>query len=376
MKDSDKIVEKSRELEAIYDVVQEPIVLINEKFRIMRANQSTILFTQKPSFKSVLGAHCFEVLYGRKEICPYCPVAKHQNTVDKSHFLKSRNKGPISREIFFHTNQRKQTLYIEFYPYPKNEGESWIVEKISDITEVKEKDEESLRMRNLASLGILVSGIAHELNNPLTGISLTIQNLQANWSNATSEFITKKLEMIKTDMSRAAMIVSDIISFAKNDRIKVSLGNLVETINRARDTVVRLYPHLCKNIVWNVIFEEEFQFPFHPPKIERLFMNLFRNSLQAFDYRPGEIQIELRKSKEQMHIFVEDNAGGIPEPILKKVFDPFFTNSKSGTGTGLGLSICHSIVREHNGSISVKSHGGKTKFTINLPLQNKEMDSS
>lgn len=356
----DRIKEKARELEAIYDVIQEPILLINEKFKIQRVNQATVLFTKNSKFSDLLGKECHEILYGRKEICPYCPMVTKRNISSDS------SKGPASREIFFVQNGKKQVLYLEFYPYPK-EGKVWLVEKISDITDAKDKEEETLRMRNLASLGILVSGIAHELNNPLTGISLTIQNLETSIGNATPELVTKKLQMMKNDVSRAAMIVSDIISFAKNDRIKFTLGDLSETIQRAKDTVCRLFPHLSKSIQWEIDLEDDLQFHFHPGKIERLFLNLFRNSLQAFDYKSGEIKVQVQKRKSSILILVEDNAGGIPDNIIKKIFDPFFTQNKSNSGTGLGLSICHSIIKEHNGSITVRSDGGKTKFSMVLP---------
>ncbi|WP_210416345.1 LIC_12097 family sensor histidine kinase [Leptospira idonii] len=364
-KSVEKIAEKARELEAIYDVVQDPLVLIDSDYRIQRANLATIKFAKNYNFEDVLDKPCYEILYQRTDVCPYCPTINARN---KEQSGVKTQPNPTSREIFFRMEEKKQTLQLEFYPYPKNEGEYWIVEKISDVTKQKEKEEESFRMRNLASLGILISGIAHELNNPLTGISLTLQNLKANWQNATHEQIEKRLDMIKNDISRAAIIVSDIISFAKSDKVKATLGDIIDTINRAKDTVVRLYPHLSKNINWKLVYDHEYQFPFHPAKMERLFMNLFRNSLQAFDYRPGEITIDVRKTKNWIHIIVEDDAGGIPESIIQKIFDPFFTNNKSGTGTGLGLSICYSIVKEHDGNITVKSSEQKTRFTISFPV--------
>ncbi|MDZ4727427.1 MAG: HAMP domain-containing sensor histidine kinase [Leptospira sp.] len=360
-KSIEQITEKARELEAIYDVVQDPLVLIDSNFLIQRANKATAIFIKDDNFNQILNKHCYQILYQRNDICPYCPYGSKNN---KDVALKT----PTSREIFFKVADKKQTLNIEYYPYPKNEGEHWIVEKISDVTKQREKEEESFRMRNLASLGILISGIAHELNNPLTGISLTLQNLKASWQTAAPEQVEKRLEMIKNDTSRAAMIVSDIISFAKSDKVKITLGDIVDTIKRAKDTVTRLYPHLSKNINWKFEYDSEYQFPFHPAKMERLFMNLFRNSLQAFDYRSGEICVDVRKTKNWIHIIVEDDAGGIPDTIIQKIFDPFFTNNKSGTGTGLGLSICHSIVKEHDGNISVKSIDQKTRFTISLPV--------
>ncbi|WP_026053639.1 sensor histidine kinase, partial [Leptospira santarosai] len=95
---------------------------------------------------------------------------------------------------------------------------------------------------------------------------------------------------------------------------------------------------------------------------------LFKNSLQAFDYGEGKIRVEVRKTRNMVHIIVEDNAGGIPDNLIDKIFSPFFTKNKTGIGTGLGLSICHSIVREHSGELSVKSFEKKTRFRVSLPL--------
>ena len=81
------------------------------------------------------------------------------------------------------------------------------------------------------------------------------------------------------------------------------------------------------------------------------------------------LTVHYLKKKNFCKITVEDNGGGIPEEIIDKIFDPFFTDRKNGGGTGLGLSVCHSIIKEHNGKINVKSFNSKTKFIISLPFE-------
>ena len=148
---------------------------------------------------------------------------------------------------------------------------------------------------------------------------------------------------------------------------KYTLADLVEVIYKAKETVQRLYPDLSKNISWDINADDEYIFYFNPFKIERLFLNLFRNSLQAFDYSKGYIRVDVKKKKNSTIVTIEDNAGGIPENVVDKIFDPFYSNRKEGTGTGLGLSICHSIVKDHNGKINVKSTDDRTKFSISIP---------
>jgi signal transduction histidine kinase len=358
------------ELESIFNGITEPLIQIGDDFRIIRANKTAQDFNKQNHAQALIGKHCFEALYSRDEICPYCPRNQGDQPVHLDETFPQKLSGKRdskSREILFKNKERTQNLYLDFFPILRNGEVSSLLEKISDITSIKEKEEESLRMRNLASIGILVSGVAHELNNPLTGISLTLHNLQNSLRTSSMEFIEKRLEMIKNDVTRAALIVSEIISFAKSDKIKLSQGDICETITKARENVIRLYPNLSKNIDWQIEFENRYLFPFNPFKIERVFQNLFRNSLQAFDYRKGYIRVEVRKTKNMIHVIVEDNAGGIPDHIIDKIFDPFYSNNKQSNGTGLGLSIIYAIIKEHNGNILVKSIDNKTRFTISLP---------
>ncbi|MCZ8239121.1 MAG: ATP-binding protein [Leptospiraceae bacterium] len=362
-------------LESILDGITEPILQISSDFNIAKANQTAIDFINL-SREELDTKKCYEAIYKRDEVCPYCPIQKTQEEIDINLSFPIKQNGKrnsISREILFKKKDRTQNLYLDFFPIlNKDNTIGSFVEKISDITSIKEKDEESLRMRNLASIGILVSGVAHELNNPLTGISLTLQNLQKSIKTSSVEFIEKRLDMIRTDLTKAAFIVNEIISFAKSDKLKVSQGDICETIQKAYENAIRLYPVLSKNIEWELNFENNYFMPFNPFKIERVFLNLFRNSLQVFDYRSGKITVEVRKTKNMIHVIVEDNAGGMSSSVISKIFDPFFSNNKQSNGTGLGLSIVYSVIKEHNGNISVKSYDDITRFTISLPYGSGE----
>ncbi|PJZ70210.1 histidine kinase [Leptospira perolatii] len=368
----ENLQERAEELQAILDGITESLVLIDPSFRIRRVNRATLEFANETDFQSILGRKCYDALYNRTAVCPYCPMREHQDNEENFDRDFETKGSEVSREIFHVAHDEKETLYLDFYPIEKDGSIVSVVEKISNITRIKEKEEENLRIRNLASLGIFISGVAHELNNPLTGMSLTLQNLMSNLSSLDTEFFKKRLEMIKEDLTRAAMIVSDIISFAKPDKLVTTSADLYETLIKAKESVTWVYPVLSKNIQWEILCEPGLYFQFNPVKIERLFINLFKNSLQAYDYGEGSIRVEVRRTKNMVHIFIEDTAGGIPETMLDKIFSPFFTKNKSGIGTGLGLSICHSIVREHSGELTVKSFERKTRFRVSLPIeQNK-----
>ena len=360
--------EVSSELLSVLDSINDPIIAIDNLFSIKRMNLSAMNFIELDRYLDN-STKCYTVLYGKYDICPFCPMkrltkrAPHSNEID----LESLPKKGIDLQILLKIRDKNESLSISFLPL-KREGEVvGFIEKIVNITKFRDKEEENLRMRNLASLGIMISGVAHELNNPLTGISLTLQNLLKNLNTYHSEEVLERLGIIQRDLNRASNIVMDIISFAKTEKIKFTFSDIKDTIDKARETVQRLYPTMCEKIIWEVLHEDNNNFYFHPLKMERLFINLFRNSIQAIDYRSGKIIIEIKRKRNFCQITVEDNGGGIPEDIIDKIFDPFFTERKNGVGTGLGLSVCHSIIKEHNGKINVKSFNGKTKFIISLP---------
>ncbi len=358
------------ELQAILDSISEPIVLIDEDYRLVRVNYATLVFVGAEKFSSVIGKKCYSTLYNRENICPYCPII--------SYLQKNKNnENPTSTieldtQILLRKNEKTENIYISFFPFRQKEGTAFsFVEKISNITKEKEKEEENLRLRNLASLGIMISGVAHELNNPLTGINLTIQNLSKEISKDASPSVKEKINSIEHDLKRASSIVSDIISFAKPQKIAKTYSDISETIYKAKETIERLYPGLCSSVSWEINRENETEFYFNAMKMERLFINLFRNSIQAIDYKKGKIAIEIKKKKNNYQIVVEDNGGGISSDIIDKIFDPFFTNKKDGIGTGLGLSVSHSIVKEHGGKINVKSYDNKTRFIISIPASDR-----
>ncbi|MCB1143156.1 MAG: HAMP domain-containing histidine kinase [Leptospiraceae bacterium] len=362
------------ELESIFDSINEPIIFIDNTFVVRRINHASKDFF-RPNLPPIQESQkCYEFLYGRVHICPYCPFYNFPKTFHNSEYmidLKSLVSSGFSTQILSRVEGKNENLELSFFPVIHKGQKIGFVEKIRNITQIRDNEEENLRMRNLASLGIMVSGVAHELNNPLTGISLTLQNLMKNIKVYNNEQLQERLSLIQNDLHRASNIVSDIISFAKPEKIKLTYSDIMETISKARETVQRLYPTLSESVVWDLTHENDNFFYFNPLKMERLFINLFRNSIQAIDYRPGRINVFIKRKKNNCQIVVEDNGGGISDQIIDKIFDPFFTKKESGQGTGLGLSICHSIVKEHLGKISVKSFEGKTRFIITLPYGNK-----
>lgn len=358
---------KSKELESIFDNLDTPLILIDTNFEIKRVNRPSIDFFNSNNYQNFLNQKCYSILYNREEVCPYCPLKnfKKENPNELLDIFKEYKE--IYRNIFID----KKNIILKFLPIFKNGEIIAFIEKISNQDANIQKQEENLRFRNLASLGVMISGIAHELNNPLTGIGFTVQNLMNNLEHYEKKSIQNRLEMVFKDLEKASSLVKDILNFSKPEKQKLILGNIHDIAMKAKETTVRLYPELIKNISWDIQTEQDFIFYFDSLKIERVFLNLYRNSIQAADYKKCLIRVDIKKKKHNILVSVEDNAGGISDDKIDKIFDPFITTKKDSTGTGLGLTICHSIISEHSGKITVKSKDDRTKFQFSLPYKKK-----
>jgi len=343
------------ELRNIYDSLSFPIVSFNGDLDVIHLNRSALERSEFQSFKEAIRQKCHTLLYRRDTRCPGCPLTSVETPLQQ----------PLEKVITANEYGTTRLLQLRILPIPEEPAR--FIEIIEDITRKREIEEEAVRKENLAALGTMISGIAHELNNPLTGIGLTLQNLTANLSTMNPDEILKRLNLMHKDMSRAARIVSDILSFTSSNKGKFSQSDIVQVIHRAEANTRRLFPVQAKRIEWQFEGDDSSILPIHPEKIERLFINLFKNSLQAFDYSPGIIRVEIKKTARWTHILIEDNAGGINAENINRIFNPFYTEGNDGSGTGLGLTICHSIVKEHNGRIRVRSFDGITRFHISLP---------
>ena len=365
--------------------------MIGEDFVLKEANAAALKHINKESFAQVQNEKCYALIYRRSEPCPFCPLLNERerqllgntfvekiihDTVSKTstpvaaaaieNKLEGDEKEEDGKKFMDEDIENIEKSYrVIFSQFPKNK--EYILESIEDVTIQQENQNKAMLNENLSALGVMISGISHELNNALTGMGLNLQNLIANHSSMEAEELSTCLEISRKDLHQASQIVSDILLFSSPSRPKFTKSKMLQTIHKAIATTNRLYPVLSRSVNWEVS-GEEIIFAFRPENIERLLINLFRNSLQAFDYKPGRIHVYLKSKAQFVRIIVEDNAGGIEQSRLKKIFQPFYTNTPSGKGSGLGLSICHSIVRAHQGHIHVRSIGDRSFFYISLPL--------
>lgn len=259
------------------------------------------------------------------------------------------------------------------------------IKRNMDLQAVK-RDRERLQTElfqsaKLASVGTLTSGIAHELNNPLTVIIayveetlILLQNPEIPEINENKiKEITTNLNMIAKSSTRIQGIVKHMLAYARQTKpADWRPIDLNELIKNAFSFLERRYGHL--NITTSFNFDPELPHsPGDPGQLESVFVNLLGNTADAFqtitDKREKFVNVSSAKhSKDTILITYEDNAGGMNEETLQRLFDPFFTTKEVGKGTGLGMFVVLGIVQAHKGTISAESKLGKgTKFTIVLP---------
>jgi signal transduction histidine kinase len=277
------------------------------------------------------------------------------------------------------------------------------------LKQLKESEAQLIQSEKLSSLGQMVAGVAHEINTPLAyvknslgsvserlpeigsvieeterllqllqaGSSANPQALNQQFGSVTQQVLKLRQQKIIEELqglvedgvhgtTQMSEIVGNLKDFSRLDRSKVTQFNLNEGIT----STLALAKHQLKTVS---VEKHLGDIPFvncTPSQINQVFLNLITNAAQALKRGRGNITITTRKQGEGVAVDIEDDGTGIPEEVLPKIFDPFFSTKDIGKGTGLGLSISYKIIQQHGGRIDVESAAGQgTRFTVYLPTK-------
>jgi len=238
---------------------------------------------------------------------------------------------------------------------------------VRDITEQRRTQTQLQQAEKLAAMGQLVSGVAHEINNPAAIISGFAQTLLLDQLPPDQR---ETVQMMYDEATRIGRITSNLLAFARAGSKERTLVELNEIVRRT--FALRSYHLTTLNTTVNLELDEANPKAWaNGSEVQQLLLNLLINAEQALTTVPGRRVITIRTmvaGDDGVELQVADTGPGIPADIQEKIFDPFFTTRPEGTGTGLGLSICYGIVHDHGGRISVHSAAGHgATFTIALP---------
>ena len=357
----EEISKEKKEWERTFDAITDMVWIEDGRQRVIRANRALLARTGFTGAE-IAAKSCRELLDRIGIIFGECCLCTAT--------IESRR--PTSLEL---KGQGGTSFSFWAYPLMDEEGKLYaIVHYLKDVTAQKRIEQQLLLSDKLASLGTLVAGIAHEINNPLgiiAGYSEALLDRAHDPSLAHVpgfEDFPGYLRTIHAEIFRCKTILKSLLEFARP-----SGGTFREIdINEVIKEVLLLLQHRTARLQHGIVLDLNRDLPkvrADAGSLRQLLMNLLLNAI-SFTPPGGSISIATRRDPETdgVRFVVRDTGEGIAPEIIGKVFDPFFTTRPVGEGTGLGLTISHRIVEEHGGTIEVESEPGKgAAFIIRLP---------
>jgi PAS domain S-box-containing protein len=360
-----------RELQTILDAIDDEVVVLDSEQRIVTANEAFVTEFGRRGV-DLTGQRCCDAAPPEttcaNESSEGCPVQRVFET------------GQLQKGIVYRTNPDGEERVTEIHASPLR-GPDGVVKRVvevrRDISERRQMEAVVAQSERLASLGLLASGLSHEINNPLGAIATTVAGLrrrlpdQPGISPEAAEELERVFSRISQEVERGRIITHRLLKIA---RPPTSTRNLAD-VNHVVENILAILSH---DISRSGI-QTRLQLADLPPllideaRLGQVVMNLTLNAIQAMSDRGGELRIATSITNGVIQIEFEDTGCGIPASLLKRIFEPFFTTKPVGKGTGLGLFITHQIVSDLGGTVGVWSKPGeRTSFTVRLPRGPRE----
>ena len=238
--------------------------------------------------------------------------------------------------------------------------------------QVQLRTREVIRSEQLASVGFLAAGVAHEINNPLASIAMCAESLESRLQGVAADaeearIARRYLELIQNEAFRCKGITEKLLDFSRLGEVRRQATAVVALVADVAD----MLRHVGRFAGRTIVIDEgpDVLVMVNPQEIKQVVLNLLVNALDSIDEH-GHVRVGVRRSGDEAILTVTDDGCGMTAEVLEHLFEPFFTTRRSGQGTGLGLSIVHRIVADHGGRIEVESAGtGKgSTFRVTLPV--------
>jgi two-component system, NtrC family, sensor kinase len=349
-----EVARGKQQWETTVDHLHEGLALVDREFRILRINRTLSAWTGTGP----------AALVGR----PLAEVVPVYATEAASRRLAEAAAGTTCRTATVEEAPFGRVLEETLAPVADGEGRPvGLVVTLRDVTGARRLSAQLMRAEKLASLGEMLAGVAHELNNPLTGVLGFAQLLETQVDDPGQK---EDLRKLAHEAMRAARLVQNLLRFSRQhppERRATDLNSLVRAASELLDGACRadgitLEPTLAPDLPVSWV---------DPHQLQQVLVNLLTNARQAMAAarRKGRIRVLTRAAGAFVDLDVIDEGPGIPAAVLPRIFDPFFTTKAPGEGTGLGLSLCHSVVAAHGGDIWAESVPGLgTAMHVRLPV--------
>jgi two-component system NtrC family sensor kinase len=355
--DEQRLHARERTLAAALATMDQPVLILGVDARVQYANTAAIREYGYDA-SEITGLSVDDFVVASAQVPMTIPAMPHDQTLwtgEHTHRRKDGTEFPASVTLSHIRNGSDDIIGL--------------VISIRNLTEERKVADHLGRTEKLAAIGELVAGVAHELNNPLTGISTFAQLLLEDRLEAEQR---ESVSLIKREADRAIGVIRDLLVFArKTDArdVTVDINTIVQHTVRlralaSRSSGIEVHMQLDKSAP-KVRGDEQ--------KLQQVVLNLLVNAESAMrDAKVRHLSVLTRKKNRAVVIVVSDTGHGMTPSVSQRVFEPFFTTKPPGEGTGLGLSVSYGIIQTHGGTISVESTPDVgTTFTISLPLYNK-----
>jgi PAS domain S-box-containing protein len=362
----EEVLRSRRELENTFDSIADLVAVCDRRQRLVRANEA---------FAERVGVARDDIV--DRPLADFIgPDTRRWFAALEQPRSKRRPRGPVTREITDPVLQGTFSVTVTDLLRQDHEPVGHVI-VARDITPQARLEAERAELRSrltqsekLAALGQFVAGIAHELNNPLQGVLGHLELLRA--TGAFPKQLRHEVQVIYREADRAAKIVRNLLVFAGSRRAvrrTLRLNAVIQRVLSARSLA-------CRSAAIEVVRHYDEHLPKlsgDPLLLHQAFLNIVLNAEQALASRSGgriHVQTTLDPSGRMLVARFRDNGPGIPQDVLPRIFEPFYTTKEVGQGTGLGLAIAYGIIQEHGGQIVASNHpGGGAMFTVELPAK-------
>lgn len=352
-------LEKSRH-DLLWEQVFKTTVFENIDTGIITINNENSATFMNASARRIFGVHVFDEEQNFDEIAENLPQIL---TYVRSGIKQYANVQRFDDYVEVTLPEGKKIFRVAVLPLSIGSYQGKIL-TIEDVTERMSMRANLERMDRLASLGRLSAGLAHEIRNPLTGVSILLDDLHDMLLDKPEEqdLIRRSLNEIE----RLDALITELLSFARTTSIELKEGDIAPVIDDVIFMLKKQYEK--KSVKFEIDISDNIPpFPMESGKLKQALLNLIKNAAESMS-KGGTLTIRAHKSLHGVRVHIKDTGSGIDEEKLKYIFEPFFTTK--GDGTGLGLAITHNIITDHKGTIDVKSEKGVgTEFILTFPAK-------